>query len=665
MRDRNRPPAIDRALDGLASRAGVLAALIVLLTVSALAAVSVEEAVKAVEKDEQIFDARQARNGFVSLSDIQRLNLVLVDALAHGRVTPEIEDRFRRGIDILHVRAESFRRTLDPALWDPSAEQAILGLQELVAIGDEALSAGFPDLAGLSSNVTRLSDDIRGDLAIWNDGTRRIQRKLLGEKTRAIHTQQRVVWLSVAGLTGMGVGALLLLRREVLGRNARRRAEKRVQFLAYYDALTRLPNRPQFQDRVAKRLIAKKPTSLFFVDLDHFKGVNDTYGHAAGDATLRHVAGIIERHAIDAGGFAARLGGDEFAVVVPFVDERALAGMGRAMTEDVNRPFLFEQDGMQVSVSIGAASSGALNRQDLTLDTLARFTDFALYVSKEDGRNRCTVYDDDLKERYRVRRGMLDDLPRAISDGQLDVYFQPKVDLGSRAVYGFEAFVRWHHRGRVVPPGEFIGLAEESGLVVELDTYVLEKAATIVSDWNARTGDRFSVSVNLSGLNFSSPRIIGKVRRILSDTGLDPRLLTLEITETVELRDWDKVQNILAALRGLGCRIAVDDFGTGFSSMVYLRSIMADELKIDRTLVQEIDSSDGARFVFDTVLDLAANLKMDVVVEGIETEDQADVVASLGAVFAQGYLFGKPVPAREALARARDACGGRALGVSL
>ncbi len=661
MHDGNRPPVLDRALDGLASKSGVLAALIVLLTVSAMAAVSVERAVRAVERDEQIFDARQARNGFVSLSDIQRLNLVLVDAMAEGRFTPELEDRFRRAIDILHVRAESFRRTLDPALWDPSAEQAILGLEDLVKIGDDALVAGFPDVPDLSATVAQLSDRIRGDLAIWNDGTRRIQRKLLGEKTRAIHTQQHVVWLSVAGLTGLGVGVLLLLRREVLGRNARKRAEERVRFLAYNDALTRLPNRPQFQDRVSDLLAERRSLSFFFVDLDHFKGVNDTYGHAAGDATLRHVARIIERHAVEAGGFAARLGGDEFAMVVPVVDHTTLAGMGRVITAEVNRPFPFEQDTMQVSVSIGAASSVALMGHAPTLDTLARFTDFALYVSKEDGRNRCTIYDSALEERYRVRRGMLDDLPRAIGDRQLDVYFQPKVDLGTGRAYGFEALVRWHHRGRVVPPAEFIGLAEESGLVVELDTYVLERAASIVSGWNARTGDGFSVSVNLSGLNFTSARIIGKVRRILTETGLDPRLLTLEITETVELRDWDQVQNTLAALRALGCRIAVDDFGTGFSSMAYLRAIKADELKIDRTLVQEIESSDGARFIFDTVLDLAGNLNMDVVVEGIETEAQADVVAALGAVYAQGYLFGKPVPARDALEHAAQKLRARVL----
>lgn len=647
-------PLLDRVLDTLATRTGLVAALAMLLAVGAYTGAYVERAVRAIEHQERIFDARQARNGFVSISDIQRLNLVIVDALREGQVTPEIAERFERSADIVYVRAESFRRTLAPELWDPAAERAIEGLEELIEISDRAIAQGFPDIPALATQITLVSDRIRGDLAIWNDEMRRVQGGLLADKSSAIRAQRRVVWFSLAGLTVVGVGALLLLRREVIGRIARRQAEERVAYLAYFDALTKLPNRPQFQERLETLLSRGEDIALYFVDLDHFKGINDTYGHAAGDATLQHVARAIWKQAIASNGFAARLGGDEFAVVVPHANAKRLISIGQSILEGVHAPFAFEGEGMQISVSIGVASSKTVASETRpTLDTLARYTDFALYVSKEEGRNRQTLYDESLKARYMERRSMLDALPRAISDGALDVYFQPKVALEGRRVYGFEALVRWRHGGRIIPPAEFIGIAEESGMIVELDVFVLEKAARVISDWNARFGTDHAISVNLSSLNFNSPRIIGKVERILAETGLRPELLTLEITETVELRDWEKVHVILTSLRSLGCRIAVDDFGTGFSSMAYLRAIMADELKIDRALMREIETSDQARFVFDTVLDLASNLGMDVVVEGVETEAQAEIVESLGARYAQGFLFGRPEAAQDALERTR------------
>ena len=305
-----------RALDALAPRFGIALSLGAILGVSTYAAIFAEQGVRAMLANQHLFEDRQSRNGFVSLSDVQRLNLAAFDALREGEVSGETALRFERALDILHVRADSFRQTLSPELRFPSGMRAIEGLEKLVDIGDEAFASGFADVDGMAVEISRVSDQTRGDLAIWNDELRRMQFRLLAEKATTITSLRQVLWISLVGLTCLGGGALLLLRREVLGRNARETAERRVEYLAYFDALTTLPNRDQFKDRMKKLLPRSDPLTLFLVDLDHFKAVNDTYGHAAGDATLRHVAKIIEKRATEAGGFAARLGGDEFVIVI-------------------------------------------------------------------------------------------------------------------------------------------------------------------------------------------------------------------------------------------------------------------------------------------------------------------------------------------------------------
>ncbi|NNF92197.1 MAG: EAL domain-containing protein, partial [Boseongicola sp.] len=203
----------------------------------------------------------------------------------------------------------------------------------------------------------------------------------------------------------------------------------------------------------------------------------------------------------------------------------------------------------------------------------------------------------------------------------------------------------------LVPPNEFIPVAEASGSIIELDLYMMREACRIVSAWNRSVGTEYSVSVNLSATHFRSGSIVDSVARVLRDTGLTPRLLTLEITETVQLVNWDVVRDIFAQLRKLGCRISIDDFGSGYSSLAYLRAMQADELKIDRSLVQEIETSDEARHVLSSVIELAHSLNMRVIVEGVESEDQSDILSSLGCIYGQGFLFGRPMPAKSALAR--------------
>ena len=250
---------------------------------------------------------------------------------------------------------------------------------------------------------------------------------------------------------------------------------------------------------------------------------------------------------------------------------------------------------------------------------------------------------------------MLDELPKAIEGGDLDVFLQPKVDLRTRAPYGFEALVRWRRNGQLIPPVEFIEVAEEGGHIKALDLSMIASASRLVADWNRRHGSEFSLSVNISALHLLDDRDTEAVIEAIEALTLPRALLTIEITETVELADWRRVSHAIERLRQTGCRISIDDFGTGYSSLAYLRAIPADELKIDKSLVSEIETSAESQFILDAVIDLARSLDMTVIVEGIERESQIDILRDLGCQRGQGFLYGRPQPALEAL---RDATMG-------
>ena len=400
-------------------------------------------------------------------------------------------------------------------------------------------------------------------------------------------------------------------------------------------------------------MLEGRPLALLNVDLDDFKLINDTYGHAAGDAVLCHVGSRLMSFARDLDGFAARLGGDEFALVVPNDEIEFLTALCQEIIDTVAEPYWFEGECFTVGVSIGLATTTQVETTGTTtLDHLSRVTDFALYTSKAGGRRRYTVYDQEIEIKFWQRRALIEELPKAIEGGNLEVHLQPKVTLLDTRVYGFEALVRWRRNGQLVPPGEFINIAEESGLILDIDHFVLCRATKLIAEWNARNGTAFSVSVNLSALHFASPRIGHWVEQALWNAKLPSQLLTLEVTETTEMRDWKQARTVLEDIKSTGCKIAIDDFGTGFSSLAYLRTMNAHELKIDRSLVMELEQSDKARLLLSSVLEIARNLELEVTIEGIENSAQAQIVSDMGALNAQGFLFGRPMPPEEALTAA-------------
>lgn len=639
-----------RVLDALATRVGIFSTVGMLVLICVGMGTYLQFVVEELDRSLVDLEDQQSRNGYVAMSDVQRLLIVANEMAVASEITTGQKSDFRIAADILYVRSNHFRHLAEDKQMSSMKASSLAALDEIINLADQTVKNGFQNFGETFLRLVSLSAEARRNLVQFLDDMRRQSDMISDRQAGVIRQQQLVVLLNLAGLTLVGSSALLLLRREVLERRGREKAERRSAFLAYFDSLTEIPNRTQFQDELAAYIRSNEDFALLFIDLDEFKLINDTKGHGAGDATLRHVGRILVETAESHFGFAARLGGDEFAIIVPSVDMGLLENLCSGLLTEGAMPFEFENDQLKVSFSIGLATSKMVEGcSSARGEALARATDFALYVSKEVGRNRYTIYDEVLEKRFRLRRAMLDELPNAAANNELEIYFQPKVEMTSRLTYGFEALVRWRRGTVLVGPEDFIKLAEESDNVLTIDRFVLNRAICHVSEMNKLYDRKFSVSVNLSALHFVSDRIVSWIKEALDASQLHPSLLTLEITETVEMLDWKNASEVIAQIRGLGCKISIDDFGSGYSSLAYLYSTSPDELKIDRSLIMELEKSTKARLLLTSVFDIARNLNIEVIVEGIETRQQATILLSMGAKRGQGYLFGRPSPAINAI----------------
>ncbi|SFO51060.1 diguanylate cyclase (GGDEF) domain-containing protein [Geodermatophilus obscurus] len=410
-----------------------------------------------------------------------------------------------------------------------------------------------------------------------------------------------------------------------------------------FDPLTGLANRTRFMQGLVRLLERRSgQVSVLFLDLDDFKDVNDTLGHAAGDQLLTTVSERLLA-CTRVGDEVGRLGGDEFAVVVGG-DATAAAAVGERVLAALAEPVEVAGRLLTVHVSLGLADTATAG--DRRPGTLLRNADLAMYEAKALGKNRMVRYVPGMAEAAQCEADLLQDLAAATRSGQLEVHYQPTIDLADGRTTGYEALVRWRHPGRgLVPPAEFIPQAEASGLVVEIGRWVLERAVSQAAAWTAETGRPIGIAVNLSPRQLSDDDVVTVVARVLADTGLPAGQLTLEVTEGVLLRDVDEAVGRLAALRALGVRIAIDDFGTGYSSMAYLRRLPADVLKIDRSFVQDLGSDGRSTTLVASMIELARSLGLEVVAEGVETPQQHAVLGDLACSHAQGYLFGRPLPA--------------------
>ena len=431
----------------------------------------------------------------------------------------------------------------------------------------------------------------------------------------------------------------------------RRRAEKRIRYLARIDALTKIPNRMQFQHllqrSIARARRAGKPLCLFYVDIDNFKEINDTFGHLAGDTTLETVAerlaAALPKHSI-----IGRLAGDEFAVMVDRLGPRgdgmnATTTLARKLLSRLSDPFFVQGHEVFMTASMGIAyyPKDAVNVIDLI-----RNADAALYHAKKNGGNDFSFYEPKMNEASVDRLMTKSKLKRSFERDELLVHYQPKYNLKTGEVFGAEALVRWElpERGLVLP-SDFIPIAEETSLIIEIGEWVLDKVCEDFRIWQKSVSSPGRVSVNLSLKQLRQPNFIKRIRSILRGHEVSPTSLELEITETTLMENPARTIKLLDQLYGLGLHLAIDDFGTGYSSLSALQQFPISTLKIDQSFVRDIATNPDDATIVDTIIQMGRNLKLDVVAEGVEEEEQLAFLQEHDCTYAQGLLFGDPMSA--------------------
>ena len=420
--------------------------------------------------------------------------------------------------------------------------------------------------------------------------------------------------------------------------------EERVRTMAYVDPLTGLANRHLFNQRLREMLGEEgsdaKPVALLYLDLDDFKAVNDVQGHIFGDSLLREMGARLRRESRETD-LVARLGGDEFAVIVgTAAGDGMLIERAHRLLAAAREPFQIEGQSALVSTSVGIARAG----RDCDAAELMRRVDLALYAAKAKGRDRMAIFDEALDRRARERRELELQLREAIGRGEMVLHYQPVISLENGATVGYEALVRWQHPVRgLLLPDQFLGIAEETGLIIGLGDWVIRRALADVAEW---PGD-FRLALNLSPSQFRSANLIATIESAIAASGFAASRLEFEITEHVLLADAEAGGSILDRLRALGAEIALDDFGTGYSSLSYLRRFRFERVKIDRTFVRDLETSDEARAIVSAVTRLAQALGMRTTAEGVEQPGQLDLLRKLGCDEAQGFLILEPVEARQ------------------
>jgi diguanylate cyclase (GGDEF)-like protein/PAS domain S-box-containing protein len=431
----------------------------------------------------------------------------------------------------------------------------------------------------------------------------------------------------------------------------RRQAEARIFHMAHHDALTKLPNRVL----IRKKLLENSEGSTFndrcdllLLDLDGFKEVNDTLGHDIGDQMLNEVADRL-RSCIGEEGIVGRLGGDEFAVLMHRdCSPEHVAQAAERILSSISEPYHLDHRDVVVGASIGIAGYSG---PDCTPDDVLKYADLAMYQSKADGKGRITRFSRDIEERLLARKGIEADLREALSRNHFEVHYQSLHDTRSQQIKGFEALVRWRRQGLdLVSPAEFIPIAEKLGLIDEIGDWVLREACREAVNWSSD----LTVAVNFSPMQFRTGNIVQRVIRALSDTGLSPHRLELELTESVLLEASAATLSTLHQLRQLGVRIALDDFGTGYSSLSYLTTFPFDKIKIDRGFVRDMSTRPNASAVIEMIVQLSNKLGMVTTAEGVETEEQLALLRAVGCSQVQGYLLSVPRPAHDLVFEAQE-----------
>ncbi|NVJ51679.1 MAG: EAL domain-containing protein, partial [Gammaproteobacteria bacterium] len=425
-----------------------------------------------------------------------------------------------------------------------------------------------------------------------------------------------------------------------------KRAEDKLIYLANYDTLTGLPNRALFHQRLTDAINGEKKQgfSLINVDIDHFKHINDTLGHSVGDQLLQRVALILKQTMPSPDGTVARLGGDEFTLLVPGIThKRQLKSFAESLLQSFAQPIYIEQHEIRISPSIGL-SRFPMDGHDAI--TLLKNAESALHFAKTNGRGNFQFYNEDIQTKTLRKLTVGNQLRKALEKNELELVYQPKLNIASNRIIGLEALLRWHNTAiGAIEPDEFITIAEETGQVNEIGQWVLQEACEQARKWQLRNYD-LPVSVNISARQFQQQSLYKSVANVLANTQLPPQLLELEITETMLLDDPDSAITTLTQLKEMGVRIAVDDFGTGYSSLSYLKKLPINTLKIDKTFIQDLASDTDDAAITNAIISLARILNLSVIAEGVETHQQLQFLKGAGCHQVQGYLISPPMTAQ-------------------
>ena len=437
--------------------------------------------------------------------------------------------------------------------------------------------------------------------------------------------------------------AIVVNYRDITQRKA---TEKQLEYQAYYDALTGLPNRLLFRDRVVNAIAQAKRhrrgIAVMYLDLDHFKLVNDGLGHSVGDGLLSEVAARLQG-SIRASDTISRLGGDEFTILLNDTSSTdAIFGIARKILTSLAKPFHVNGHELFMTASIGISLFPA-DGEDV--EALLKSADSAMYRAKELGRNQAQLFTASMNERYVRRLAVEQSLHHAMERQELEVYYQPIYD-GDRRVVGLEGLLRWNEPGRgVVEPMEFIHLAEETGLIVPIGEWVIRRACAQLREWHGAGLPNLRMNVNISAPQLQQPNFGEMILDAVHDNRIAANMLQLEITESVAVQNIDVTMQVLREIRRHGVRIAIDDFGTGQSSLIYLKRFPIDTIKIDQAFVRDVTGEESAAAIVSYIINLAHMLRLEVIAEGVETEEQFAFLKAQGCDRLQGFLLGCPLPA--------------------
>jgi diguanylate cyclase (GGDEF)-like protein/PAS domain S-box-containing protein len=581
----------------------------------------------------------------VRLADGRAISVVRLPMTDGGLISTH-EDITER--EKLHARLAQQHEQLDAALSNMMQGLAMFDAEHRIVVANDR----YAEMYGLSPDQVRRGTTLRQIIEYRiakgfcpgrnaDDMVRAtLARMTAGGSTQYVAELANGRCISVSAQTMAG-GGTVTTHHDI---TEQRRSEAKIAHMAHHDTLTGLPNRALLNERLEQGIARGERgdiVAVHLLDLDHFKTVNDTLGHPAGDKLLRMVADRLLALVRETD-TAARMGGDEFAVVQVGISEPADATtLALRIIETLGA--VYQIDGHQVV--IGASVGIAIAPHDgESPEQLMRNTDLALYRAKADGRGTFRFFEREMDAQMQERHALERDLRQALDAGQFELYYQPVFDLVSNSINGCETLIRWHHPERgLVPPDTFIPLAEEIGLIVPIGEWIIKQACTTAARWP----QHLKIAVNLSSVQFRSPGLLQVIMGALAASGLAADRLELEITESVLLEDGEATLELLYKLRELGIRIAMDDFGTGYSSLSYLQSFPFDKIKIDRSFVKDIVESTGSLNIVRAISALAKGLGMAATAEGVETQEQLETIRSEGCTEMQGYLYSRPLPAAE------------------